>query len=84
MPFGYSRPYVAMLIDQNKLKGATVSAGGHRRVSRAAVMEWHTRHQVTDKAADLRSAGKKAGAYKSTEADAVRRIRRIKALADNR
>ena len=44
---GYSRPpYVAMLIDQNKLKGAIVSAGGHRRVSRAAVMEWHTRHQV--------------------------------------
>ena len=31
---GYSRPYVAMLIDQNQLKGATVSAGGHRRVSR--------------------------------------------------
>ena len=29
---GYSRPYVAMLIDQNQLKGATVSAGGHRRV----------------------------------------------------
>ena len=26
---GYSRPYVAMLIDQNKLKGVTVSAGGH-------------------------------------------------------
>ena len=77
----HSRPYVAMLIDQNKLKGATVSAGGHRRVSRAAVMEWHTRHQVTDKAADLRSAGKKAGDYKSTEADAVRRI---KALAKNR
>jgi excisionase family DNA binding protein len=36
---GYSRPYVAMLIDQNKLKGAIASAGGHRRVSRAAVME---------------------------------------------
>ena len=51
---GYSRPYVAMLIDQNKLKGATVSAGGHRRVSRAAVIEWHTRHQVTGKTADLR------------------------------
>ena len=41
---GYSRPYVAMLIDQNKLKGAIVSAGGHRRVSRAAVMEWRTKH----------------------------------------
>ena len=34
----------AMLIDQNKLKGATVFAGGHRRVSHAAVMEWRTKH----------------------------------------
>ena len=47
---GYSRPYVAMLIDQNKLQGATVSAGGHRRVSRAAVLDWKARHQVTGKA----------------------------------
>jgi excisionase family DNA binding protein len=78
---GYSRPYVAMLIDQNKLKGATVSAGGHRRVSRASVMELHTRHQVPGEASDLRAVGKKTGAYKSTEADAVRRI---KALAKNR
>ncbi len=78
---GYSRPYVAMLIDQNKLKGATVSAGGHRRVSRSAVLDWKTKHQVTGKAADLRTEGQKAGAYKSTEADVVRRV---KALSKNR
>lgn len=82
---GYSRPYVAMLIDQNKLKGATVSAGGHRRVPRAAVLDWKAKHQVTEKNADLRTAlrtdGKKIGAYKSTEADA---LRRVKALAKNR
>jgi excisionase family DNA binding protein len=78
---GYSRPYVAMLIDQNKLKGATVSAGGHRRVSRSAVLDWKAKHQVTGKAADLRTEGQKAGAYKSTEADVVRRV---KALSKNR
>jgi len=78
---GYSRPYVAMLIDQNKLSGATVSAGGHRRVSRAAVLDWKAKHQVTVKADDLRVEGQKAGAYKSTEADV---IRRVKALAKNR
>ncbi len=78
---GYSRPYVAMLIDQNKLKGATVSAGGHRRVSRAAVLDWKAKHQVTGRASDLRTEGQKAGAYKSTEADA---LRRVKALAKNR
>ena len=78
---GYSRPYVAMLIDQNKLKGATVSAGGHRRVSRAAVLNWKAKHQVTGKVAHLRTEGQKAGAYRSTEADVVRRV---KALAKNR
>jgi excisionase family DNA binding protein len=78
---GHSRPYVAMLIDQNKLKGATVSAGGHRRVSRASVLDWKAKHQVTGKTTDLRTEGQKAGVYKSTEADAVRRV---KALAKSR
>lgn len=78
---GYSRPYVAMLIDQNQLKGATVSAGGHRRVSRAAVLDWKAKHQVTGKASDLRTEGQKTGAYKSPEADV---LRRVKALAKNR
>lgn len=78
---GYSRPYVAMLIDQNKLKGATVSTGGHRRVPRAAVLDWKAKHQVTGKAADLRTNGQKAGAYTSAEADA---LRRVKAISRNR
>lgn len=77
---GYSRPYVAMLIDQNKLKGATVSAGGHRRVSRAAVLAWKAKHQVSSEPANLRAEGQRIGAYKSAEADVVRRI---KALAAN-
>lgn len=72
---GYSRPYVAMLIDQNKLAGATVSAGGHRRVSRAAVLDWKAKHQVIGKATDLRTESEKAGAYKSTEADVMRRVK---------
>lgn len=76
---GYSRPYVAMLIDQNKLKGATVSAGGHRRVSRTAVLEWKDKHQVSGKATDLRNEGQKIGAYKSTEADVVRRVKALTA-----
>ncbi len=78
---GYSRPYVAMLIDQRKLKGATVSAGGHRRVSRAAVLDWKAKHQVTDKTTNLRTESQQAGAYKSSEADVVRRV---EALSKNR
>lgn len=75
---GYSRPYVAMLIDQKKLKGATVSAGGHRRVPRSAVLAWKAKHQVAFEPGDIRTEGQKIGAYKSSEADA---LRRIKALA---
>ena len=78
---GYSRPYVAMLIDQNKLKGATVSAGGHRRVSRSAVLEWKDKQQVPGQTTDMRAEGQKIGAYKSTEADVARRV---KALAASR
>lgn len=74
---GYSRPYVAMLIDQNKLEGATVSSGGHRRVPRASVLAWKDNNQVADKVTDLRTEGQKIGAYKSTEADAVRRVKAL-------
>jgi excisionase family DNA binding protein len=74
---GYSRPYVAMLIDQKKLVGATVSAGGHRRVSRAAVLAWKEKHQVEIEPSDIRTQGQEIGAYKSTEADAVRRVKAL-------
>ncbi len=89
---GYSRPYVAMLIDQNQLEGATLSAGGHRRVPRAAVLAWKDKHQLKGKTADpgadvhekmrtsIRVEGQKIGAYKSTEADV---LQRLKALASS-
>ncbi len=77
---GFSRPYVAMLIDQKKLKGATVSAGGHRRVSRATVMEWKEQHQTPGESLSLRTEGQRIGAYKGAEKDVVRRI---KALASS-
>lgn len=78
---GYSRPYVAMLIDQQKLEGATVSSGGHRRVPRAAVLAWKAKHQVAAKPDEIRTEGQKIGAYKSTEADAVRRIKALATTA---
>lgn len=74
---GYSRPYVAMLIDQNQLKGATVSAGGHRRVPRAAVLAWKAKHLVKDEVTSLRTEGQKIGAYKSTEVDVARRVKAL-------
>jgi excisionase family DNA binding protein len=78
---GYSRPHVAMLIDQNQIKGATVSKGGHRRVSRAAVMQWKEQNQASGRGVDLRTEGDKIGAYQSPEAEVVHRV---KALAKQR
>jgi len=66
---------------QGATLGTGFSAGGHRRVSRAAVLDWKAKHQVTGKATDLRTEGEKAGAHKSTEADVMRRV---KALAKSR
>lgn len=37
---GCSRPYVVMLIDNNKLTGAMTTAGGHRRVPASSVRAW--------------------------------------------
>lgn len=77
---GYNRPYVAMLIDQNKLKGATVSAGGHRRVSRAAVLDWKDKHQVTGRPLTCVRTGKVPGptkAPKQTWCAASKRFPRI-------
>lgn len=74
---GCSRAWVAMLIDQKRLVGATVAADGRRRVSRAAVLDWKARNQVAGKFTDLRVEGEKAGAYKSTEADVKRRVKAL-------
>ena len=62
---------------QNPLKGATVSKGGHRRVSRAVVLEWKEQHQASGKGADLRTKGQKISAYKSPEAEVVRRVKAL-------
>ena len=72
---GFSRPYVAMLIEQNKLKGATVSVGGHRRVPRAAILEWTAKHQEAGKVTELRTEGQKTGVCNSAEADEERWVK---------
>lgn len=57
-----SRPYVAMLVDNKKLAGATVTEGGHRRIPESSVRAWiKSKEQTTD--ADYRAAGAEAGMY---------------------
>jgi excisionase family DNA binding protein len=71
---GHSRPYVAMLIDSNKLKGASVSAGGHRRVPRSSVIAWIKKANLKIKVidTDYRTAASNAGMYDITEEQFVK------------
>lgn len=65
---GCSRPYVAMLIDAEKLAGGVKSEGGHRKVPKASVLEWI---EAASKAAggdnDYRKAAVEAGMYSTPD-----------------
>ena len=58
---GFSRPYVVMLVDQKQLRGATLSAGGHRRLSTLS----------------FREEGQETGAYQTPEDTVARRIKAL-------
>jgi len=60
---GCSRPYVAMLIDAEKLAGGITSKGGHRKVPKSSVLQWID----ATKAAKDRTAGDKS--YRKAAAD---------------
>lgn len=58
-----SRPYVAMLIDNKKLAGASVTEGGHRRVPESSVRAWIKEREAKAKQSDYRAAAAEAGMY---------------------
>jgi len=70
---GFSRTYVAMLIDNGKLPGASVSDGGHRRVPQSVVVAYQVAKDArkTSKSTDYRSSGKATGMYEVSERDYV-------------
>lgn len=62
-----SRPYVAMLIDAEKLAGGVTSKGGHRKVPKSSVLRWiETTNAAKEASAgdsDYRKAAADAGMY---------------------
>ncbi|HEX8403581.1 MAG TPA: helix-turn-helix domain-containing protein [Duganella sp.] len=58
-----SRPYVAMLIDNKKLTGASVTEGGHRRVPVSSVRAWIKEREAKAKQSDYRAAAAETGMY---------------------
>lgn len=78
-----SRPYVAMLIDAEKLAGAVKSKGGHRKVPKASVLQWiesAKRAATGDK--DYRKAAADAGLYSVPDEIYVKAAKRSHRGAD--
>ena len=74
---GFSRPYVVMLVDQKQLRGATLSAGGHRRIPRAAVLAWQQKQMKGLSTLSFREEGQETGAYQTPEDTVARRIKAL-------
>lgn len=59
-----SRPYVAMLVDRKRLAGAVKTAGGHRKIPRAAILAWiESNPPEKEVDSDYKAAARKAGMY---------------------
>ena len=73
---GCSRPYVAMLIDANKLAGGMKSKGGHRKVPKSSVLQWIKNTKAArENSADnesYRKAAADAGMYAIPDEDYLR------------
>lgn len=75
-----SRPYVAMLIDADKLTGGVTSKGGHRKVPKSSVLQWiKTTKMAKDASAgdqEYRKAAIDAGMYSIPDAEYVKAAKR--------
>lgn len=72
---GCSRPHVAMLVDDGRLKGATTSAGGHVRILLSSVIRYK-QGQAKRSDADYKRAASDAGMYAIPDDAYVRALAR--------
>jgi excisionase family DNA binding protein len=75
---GVSRTYMAMLIDDGRLAGATVSDDKQRRVPTSTVLKYLATREAAKKgkSTDYRAAAREAGMYEVSDADCIRMARR--------
>lgn len=62
-----SRSYVAMLIDNEKLPGVSVTEDGHRRVPESSVRQWIKEHEAGAAGADYHAVAEANGMYEVPE-----------------
>jgi excisionase family DNA binding protein len=58
-----SRSYLAMLIDNNKLVGASLVEGGDRRVPESSVRAWIEEREANPKHSDFHAVAEETGMY---------------------
>lgn len=62
-----SRPYVAMLIDHNKLAGASVTEEGYRIVPESSVRQWIKERETAGEEPDYHAVAEASGMYEVPE-----------------
>ena len=78
-----SRPYVAMLIDADKLEGGVKSKGGHRKVPKASVLKWiEAAKTPATSGKDYRKAAVDAQMYSIPDEAYVKAVKRSRRSAD--
>jgi excisionase family DNA binding protein len=69
---GFSRMYITMLVDANKLPAASVSAGGHRRIRQSDVLKYRDQLATTPKdTSDYKAVAQETGMYDIAEEDYI-------------
>lgn len=72
-----SRPYVAMLVDRNRLPGAVKTPGGHRKIPRSSILAWMDSNPPSKEAdADYKVAARDAGMYDIPEETYIKALSR--------
>lgn len=69
---GFSRMYITMLVDANKLPAASISAGGHRRIHKSDVIKYRDQLAAMPKGApDYKAIAQETGMYDIAEEDYI-------------
>lgn len=69
---GFSRMYITMLVDANKLPAASISAGGHRRIRKSDVVKYRDQLAAAPKGtSDYKAVAQETGMYDIAEEDYI-------------
>ena len=78
---GFSRMYITMLVDANKLSAASISAGGHRCIRKSDVVKFRDQVAAMPKdTLDYKAAAQESGMYDVAEEDYIHIVTRKRGI----